>query len=124
MLGLCLVPAELCGPAIELDARVRAAGEGEAARAFSRRHQVARVARCSAMPRIASLDVVRDATEQIYRDGGQRMSERSEEIDPGVVEHIIAIRDRFGVRGLRDADALIREEIKLAEEALQGLPSD
>jgi hypothetical protein len=52
------------------------------------------------------------------------MSERPEEIDPSVVEHVVAIRDRFGVRGLRDADALIREEIKLAEEALQGLPSD
>jgi hypothetical protein len=52
------------------------------------------------------------------------MSDRPEEIDPGVVEHIVAIRDRFGVRGLRDADALIREEIKLAEAALQGLPSD
>jgi hypothetical protein len=52
------------------------------------------------------------------------MSEGPEEIDRGVVEHVVAIRDRFGVRGLRDADALIREEIKLAEEALQGLPSD
>jgi len=52
------------------------------------------------------------------------MSEAPEEIDPVVVEHVVAIRDRFGVRGLRDADALIREEIKLAEEALQDLPSD
>ena len=52
------------------------------------------------------------------------MSDRPEEIDPGVVEHVVAIRDRFGVRGLRDADTLIREEIKLAERALQDLPSD
>ena len=52
------------------------------------------------------------------------MSDSPEEIDPSVVEHVIAIRDRFGVRGLRDADALIRKEIKLAEQALQGLPSD
>ena len=52
------------------------------------------------------------------------MSESPEDIDPRVVEHVVAIRDRFGVRGLRDADALIREEIKLAEKALQGLPSD
>jgi hypothetical protein len=71
-----------------------------------------------------SLDVVRQATEQIYRDGKQRMPEKSEDIDPGVVEHVVAIRDRFGVRGLRDADAMIREEIKLAEQALQDLPSD
>jgi hypothetical protein len=52
------------------------------------------------------------------------MSEKPEEIDPGVVEHVIAIRDRFGVRGLRDADALIREEIKLAENALRALSSE
>jgi len=71
--------------------------------------------------------VVRPATEQIYcaySDGKQRMSEKPEEIDPGVVEHVIAIRDRFGVRGLRDADALIREEIKLAENALRALSSE
>jgi hypothetical protein len=49
------------------------------------------------------------------------MSDRPEEIDPGVVEHVVAIRDRFGVRGLRDAEALIRAEIKLAELALKGL---
>jgi hypothetical protein len=52
------------------------------------------------------------------------MSDSPEAIDPGVVEHVVAIRDRFGVRGLRDADALIREAIKLAEKALQGLPAD
>lgn len=52
------------------------------------------------------------------------MSEKPEEIDPGVVEHVIAIRDRFGVRGLRHADALIREEITLAERALRGLAAD
>ena len=71
--------------------------------------------------------MVRQATEQTYcaySDGKQRMSEKPEEIDPGVVEHVVAIRDRFGVRGLRDADALIREEIRLAEQALRGLSSD
>ena len=52
------------------------------------------------------------------------MSEKPEDIDPGVVEHVIAIRDRFGIRGLRDADAMIREEIKLAELAMKGLPVD
>jgi hypothetical protein len=68
--------------------------------------------------------VVRQATDQTQVDGEQRMSEKPEEIDPGVVEHVIAIRDRFGVRGLRDADALIIEEIKLAEHALRGLSED
>jgi hypothetical protein len=52
------------------------------------------------------------------------MSDKSEEIDPGVVEHVVAIRDRFGVRGLRDAAAMIHEEITLAEKALRSLPSD
>jgi hypothetical protein len=52
------------------------------------------------------------------------MSEKSDDVDPGVVEHVVAIRDRFGVRGLRDAEALIQKEIKLAELALQALASD
>jgi hypothetical protein len=68
--------------------------------------------------------VVGQATEQTYGDGNLRMSEKPEEIDPGVVEHVVAIRDRFGVRGLRAAYALIVEEIKLAEQALRGLSSD
>jgi hypothetical protein len=67
--------------------------------------------------------VVDQATDQTYGDGEQRMSEKPEEIDPGVVEHVVAIRDRFGVRGLRGAHLLILEEIKLAEEALRGLLS-
>jgi hypothetical protein len=52
------------------------------------------------------------------------MSEKPEEIDPGVVEHVVAIRDRFGVRGLRAAAAMIMEEIKVAEKALRALQSD
>ena len=50
------------------------------------------------------------------------MSDKPEEIDPGVVEHVIAIRDRFGVRGLRDADALIRKEIKRLSEMKELTP--
>jgi hypothetical protein len=72
----------------------------------------------------ATLVVVGQAIEQATRDGIRHMSEKPEDIDPGVVEHVIAIRDRFGVSGLRDAEALIREEITLAEKALKGLPSD
>ncbi|HET9945473.1 MAG TPA: hypothetical protein VFR56_07450 [Actinomycetes bacterium] len=43
------------------------------------------------------------------------------EIDPLVVELVAAIRDRFGLRGLRDARGMIDEEIVLAEEALAAL---
>lgn len=74
--------------------------------------------------RFASLYVVCQATDQSQGDGKQQMSEKPEEIDPGVVEHVVAIRDRFGVRGLRDAAALILDEIKLAEQALRGLAAD
>ena len=52
------------------------------------------------------------------------MSEKAEDVDPSVVEHVVAIRDRFGVRGLRDAEALIQKEITLAEQALQALAAD
>jgi hypothetical protein len=76
------------------------------------------------MSHFASLDVVGDATDPPRGDRKQRMSQNPEEIDPGVVEHVVAIRDRFGVRGLRDANALILEEITLAEQALKGLPAD
>ena len=40
------------------------------------------------------------------------------EVDPLVAELVEAIRDRFGLRGLRDARGLIDQEIVLAEDAL------
>lgn len=46
------------------------------------------------------------------------------EIDPAVVEMVTAIRDRFGLRGLRDAEAMIDREIRTAEAALQELRPD
>ncbi len=46
-----------------------------------------------------------------------------EEIDPRVAEAVIAIRDRFGLRGLRGARWMIEHEIQLAEAALGELPS-
>jgi hypothetical protein len=39
-----------------------------------------------------------------------------------VVEHVEAIRDRFGLRGLRGAQTLIAREIAVAEEAITELP--
>ena len=47
-----------------------------------------------------------------------------DEIDPRVVELVVAIRDRFGLRGLRGARAMIDQEIALAEEALAELPTE
>lgn len=41
--------------------------------------------------------------------------------DPEVSAHVMAIRDRFGVRGLRAAARLIEVEIALAEDALREL---
>ena len=41
--------------------------------------------------------------------------------DPEVAGHVIAIRDRFGVHGLRAAAALIAIEISIAEDALREL---
>src|SRR4026208_455278 len=91
----------------------------------SRSHQGWTSSACrDARPCTISLASTRSVIDQTDRDGKQRMSEKPEDIDPGVVEHVIAIRDRFGIRGLRDADALIREEIKLAELAMKGLPVD
>ena len=47
-----------------------------------------------------------------------------EDVDPRVAEMVIAIRDRFGLRGLRGAQWLIAQEIRLAEDALSALEAD
>jgi len=47
-----------------------------------------------------------------------------EDVDPRVAEMVVAIRDRFGLRGLRGARWLIEQEIRLAEDALAGLGED
>ena len=47
-----------------------------------------------------------------------------DEIDPRVAELVVAIRDRFGLRGLRGARAMIDQEIAVAEAALAELPTE
>lgn len=47
-----------------------------------------------------------------------------DDVDPRVAELVVAIRDRFGLRGLRGARWLVEHEIALAEEALTELPPD
>lgn len=47
-----------------------------------------------------------------------------EDVDPRVAEMVVAIRDRFGLRGLRGARWLIDQEIRLAEDALAALGED
>ena len=47
-----------------------------------------------------------------------------DEVDPRVAELVVAIRDRFGLRGLRGARWMIDQEIALAEEALAELPTE
>lgn len=44
-----------------------------------------------------------------------------DEVDPRVAELVVAIRDRFGLRGLRGAQWMIEQEIRLAEEAIAEL---
>ncbi len=44
-----------------------------------------------------------------------------DEVDPVVAEMVVAIRDRFGLRGLRAASGMIDNEITLAEEAVKEL---
>ncbi len=45
-----------------------------------------------------------------------------DDVDPRVAEMVVAIRDRFGLRGLRGARWLVDKEIALAESALAQLP--
>lgn len=44
-----------------------------------------------------------------------------EDVDPTVAEFVVAIRDRFGLRGLRGARWMIEKEIALAEDAISDL---
>jgi hypothetical protein len=55
---------------------------------------------------------------------GADLRHEQDDLDPRVVEHVEAIRDRFGLRGLRGAADLIAEEIRIAEAAMKELPHD
>jgi hypothetical protein len=44
------------------------------------------------------------------------------EVDPLIGEHVVAIRNRFGVDGLREARRLIDLEIAMFEDAYDDLP--
>jgi len=44
-----------------------------------------------------------------------------DDLDPKVAELVMAIRDRFGLRGLRGARWMIENEIALAEDAIAEL---
>jgi hypothetical protein len=48
----------------------------------------------------------------------------SEEVDPRVAELVMAIRDRFGLRGLRGAQGMIEQQIALAEQALAEMSTE
>ena len=43
------------------------------------------------------------------------------EVDPGLSEHVMAIRNRFGLDGLREAQRLIAVEIAIFEDAYDDL---
>jgi hypothetical protein len=64
-------------------------------------------------------------------DAAEVISDREaiSDVDPEVATHVRAIRDRFGISGLRAAAQLISMEIALARDALSQLeeqdePSD
>ena len=47
-----------------------------------------------------------------------------DEVDPGLAEHVIAIRNRFGVDGLRQARQLIDIELAITEGLYDELGDD
>ena len=49
------------------------------------------------------------------------MTEVPEEVDPAIGEHIAAIRDRFGLDGLRQAEQLIETEIAIFADSYAEL---
>ena len=61
--------------------------------------------------------------DPMFSDGDTGTSDAGhhDEVDPIVVDLVSTIRDRFGLRGLRSARALIDQEIVVAEEAMAEL---
>ena len=51
------------------------------------------------------------------------MTELPSDVDPAIGEHVIAIRNRFGVDGLREAQRLIALEIAIFEDSYRDLES-
>jgi hypothetical protein len=49
------------------------------------------------------------------------MTEVPAEVDAGIGEHVTAIRNRYGVDGLREAQQLIAVEIAIFEDAYEEL---
>lgn len=51
------------------------------------------------------------------------MTTRPEDVDPYILEHVVAIRDRFGVDGLETAARLIETEISIFKDVYDSLPT-
>jgi hypothetical protein len=50
------------------------------------------------------------------------MTVMPDDVDPFIAQHVVAIRDRFGIDGLRDAARLIESEIAIFADAYDSLP--
>jgi hypothetical protein len=51
------------------------------------------------------------------------MTALPDDVDPSLGEHIVSIRNRFGIDGLREAARLIAVEIAIFDDAYAELPS-
>lgn len=67
------------------------------------------------------LDPVADPALDPTSDPSAMPAVDAEDIDPLVVEAVVDIRNRFGVRGLRDLARLAEAEIVTAERAIRQL---
>jgi hypothetical protein len=54
---------------------------------------------------------------------GCGMTEMPEETDPSIGAHVVAIRNRFGLGGLREAARLIEVEIAIFDETYDEMPT-
>ena len=52
------------------------------------------------------------------------MTEVPDDVDPAISEHVVAIRNRFGVDGLRVAQRLIDVEIAIFEDSYEQLETE
>lgn len=56
------------------------------------------------------------------REGTPDVVTVPDEVDPALGAHIVAIRDRFGIDGLREAARLIALELAIFEDVYDDLP--
>lgn len=67
--------------------------------------------------------MIKPALLPVFWGNNRPMTVMPDDVDPFIAAHVVAIRDRFGIDGLRDAAGLIETEIAIFADAYDSLPT-